>query len=80
MAVSKNRRTTKRGWERKATATAATGRRNHPRPQAATPGPPVHSEVVPGIPYSLDNILRAVVSTPPKKESEWWYLQGRREE
>ena len=38
-------------------------------------GRPVEKEMPPAIPDTLENIAKAVLSTPPKKEGEWRYLK-----
>lgn len=45
--------------------------KDQPRPR----GRPVEKDMPPAIPDTLENIAKAVLSTPPKKESEWKYLK-----
>lgn len=47
------------------------GAKGRPRPR----GRPVEKEMPPPIPDTLENIAKAVLSTPPKKEHEWEYLK-----
>ncbi|MCY4514063.1 MAG: hypothetical protein OXC69_02835 [Candidatus Tectomicrobia bacterium] len=34
-------------------------------------------DLIPGIPDTLENIARSIVTTPPKKPHQWKFLQGR---
>ena len=39
-------------------------------------GRPVKYEMPEQIPDTPENVLRAVLNTPPKKEDEWEYVKG----
>ena len=47
------------------------------KPKPAPRGRPVEKQMPEPIPDTPENIARALLTTPPKKEDEWDYLKDR---